>query len=87
MIDIEGKELEVGVVYILSGSNTHIVVGRFSHETEYCYIFKPVHITNNYDIRGSIVYTWRRQIPKRLHEKSIAVVRASQELIDRYDIK
>ena len=87
MLDIEGNELEVGVIYVIPGSTSRMVVGRFSHETASSFIFEPARIGNNCSIRDASLYSWKRQIPKWTAGNSIAVIRASQALIDRYAIK
>ncbi len=83
-LDLEGKEIEVGVIYVLPGSTNCLTVARFSHETENSYIFKAVnHVTKTW--AAGRLYSWKRVLPRDSHQ-SLPVIRASQELIDRYEL-
>lgn len=81
MTDLEGKELEVGTIYIVPGSNTRILVAKFTHETKASFIFKQCKYTYDVNLRS-----YNRNISKWLANKTIPVVKVSQELIDRYNI-
>lgn len=84
MVDLEGKELEVGAIYIVLGSGSHVVLAKYSHETEFSYVFKAVTINNYKDL--TCIYTWKRVLTKYFKLSNCPVIRVSQDLIDKYQI-
>lgn len=86
MTDLEGKELEVGAIYIAPDTyGSNLLLGKFSHETKASYILKPIkfdQIARN----GNRFFSWRRCIPKDDRFDQISVIRVSQIMIDKYNI-
>ena len=90
MIDLEGNQLEVGTIYHILGSGDKAVVCRYSHETEFSFIFKSIN-TNIGNVQGEpLLYTWKRVINKYWSSgvimESLPVVKVSQTLIDKYKL-
>lgn len=80
MKDLEGKELEVGIIYLFPGDATRVVLARFSHETESSYIFKSIRVEQNIGVSAR-VYSWKRQMAKDTRFNRLIVLRASEEII------
>lgn len=85
MKDLNGEELEVGAIYIVPGSQAHVVISKYSHETEYSFVFKGLtKVGNEPDL--TTIYSWKRVLSKWQNLKNIPVIKASQELIDNYKL-
>lgn len=89
MLDLEGKELEVGGIYHILGSGNCIVIAKYHHETEFSFVFKPIKNYKNVQDEP-VIHTWKRIISKywssATSTKSIGVIKVSQGVIDKYNI-
>lgn len=84
MVDINGEELEVGTIYLIPATSSLMTFGKYRNETEKTYVFDKV--KHNNDFPTFVLNSWKRIMTKWHNQTTLAVYKASQELIDRYGL-